>query len=439
MLTLFQHPCIIFHDSGYSLFTLPFRQSQIESSIALHHNALLDSLSNCPQGSVPHLTPPHLPPVRSFSNGTPPHTSQHTHPDSVTRRPPSPRVPQSSSSCSSSRSIKTHVARKKLPSANKQSSLSDSDSDYEEVPSNLPSKKVSFSPLPPRTSPRLRTSPSPKSTTPPYLSGSNPDVQSSPSTILDDLSWDPTADGRIHIKLSEVSPDAGKGAFASIAIDIDDTICSYYGDPRIRLTPKQAQSPKYVSDYVLVIDHIAVDAQDRKTLKILSGAGYINEAFDEHLANCVFKRIGNRIVVVATRDIKPGEELLILYGETYWRTSRWSLALLKKAAQHYSHASSAQLWSDLIFHAEEREKHRLNPELAIDSLSAQRRADSLLPILPLKHPWVITPLPMSNFKYGSWNVGSDLSNASTGSEKLDSIHKFFLSSGMSCLFLLDIR
>jgi hypothetical protein len=63
----------------------------------------------------------------------------------------------------------------------------------------------------------------------------------------------------------------------------------------------------FVSDYILVIDHVAVDAQDRNTLKLLSGAGYINEAFDEHLANCVFKRIGNRIVVIATRDILSQE------------------------------------------------------------------------------------------------------------------------------------
>jgi hypothetical protein len=170
--------------------------------------------------------------------------------------------------------------------------------------------------LRPRQSPRLQTSCSPTTNVCPdpcltSLSFQSP-LSSSPPLILDDLSWDHTASGRIHIRKSEISPDAGKGAFASIVFDIDETICSYYGDPRIKLTPKQAHSPKYVSDYVLVIDHVAIDAQDRKTMKILSGAGYINEAFDEHLANCIFKRVGNRIFVVATRDIRPGEELLIL-------------------------------------------------------------------------------------------------------------------------------
>jgi hypothetical protein len=256
---------------------------------------------------------------------------------------------------------------------------------------------------------------------------------------LDDLLWDPTAAGRIVIKLSQVSQDAGKGAFAAIPFSIDESICEYFGDPSIRLTPQRANSPAYRSDYVLVIDHIAIDAQDRKTLRILSGAGHINEAFDENLANCIFQRRGHRIIVVATRDILPGEELLILYGELYWRTPRWSLSILEKAALHYSTASSRQLWSDLIHHAKHLELRKTNPRLAEDTLSAERRADSLIPILPLKHPWVINSNTVSSFKYGSWNIGSNLSNTSTGAEKLDSIHKFFLSSGISCLFLLDVR
>jgi hypothetical protein len=260
--------------------------------------------------------------------------------------------------------------------------------------------------LRPRQSPRLQISCSPNINvlSDPCLTSlsfQSPLSSSSSTLILDDLSWDHTASGRIHIRKSEISPDAGKGAFASIAFDIDETICSYYGDPRIKLTPKQAHSPKYVSDYVLVIDHVAIDAQDRKTMKILSGAGYINEAFDEHLANCIFKRVGNRIVVVATRDICPGEELLILYGEEYWRSSRWSLSLLQIAALHYSRESTRQIWSDLISHAEIQEKRRCNPHTATDSLPDERRTDLLLPILPLKHPWVINPQPHSSFKYGS--------------------------------------
>jgi hypothetical protein len=364
MLSLSTHPCIIFHDSGYFLFSLPFRQSQIESSIALHHNALLDSVSHCPQGRLSYPTSPHSSPVL-FSQITPTLPTLHRTPlDCEQHKSLTSKVLLSPQCSSSARSRKTPIAHKKPHSSITKPAKSDSDSDYEETPSKSP-HIVSSTTSRSRQSPRLQTSTAHR----PRASPTHCHLSPSSSPILDDLSWDPTASGRIHIKTSEVSPDAGKGAFASVAIDIDETICSYFGDPCKRLTPKQANSPKYVSDYVLVIDHVAIDAQDRATLKILCGAGYINEAFDEHLANCVFKRIGNRIFVVATRDISPGEELLILYGEEYWRTSRWSLSLLRKAVQHYSRDATRQLWSDLICHAEAQEKRRSDPHMAADNLS----------------------------------------------------------------------
>jgi hypothetical protein len=40
-----------------------------------------------------------------------------------------------------------------------------------------------------------------------------------------------------------------------------------------------------------------------------------------------------------------------------------------------------------------------DPHMAADNLSDIRRADLLLPVLPLKHPWVINPLPHSTFKF----------------------------------------
>jgi hypothetical protein len=81
MRTLLCHPSIIFHDSGYSLFPLPFRQSQIESSIALHHNTLLASLSNCAQWTMPHPPLPHPFSAQSSLASPSPPTSNHTHRD----------------------------------------------------------------------------------------------------------------------------------------------------------------------------------------------------------------------------------------------------------------------------------------------------------------------------------------------------------------------
>jgi hypothetical protein len=469
---LISHPAVLFHDSGYSILPLPFSNSHVEAAIASLHNMLLSSTSsNLPQhpsrssslltplrqtispdtthirGSpASDLTPSqHRPAPAAASQhcSTPPSSLQllthdcstpssqsvtPLHPPSMSRHPPILSSPKTNSGPTTS----IRRRRRARPRNRQSTSHSDSDSEPEAHP-NPPARPITQDQTP-RRSPRLLHSANSPENSPPLSSLSPAD------TILDDLHWDPSAVDRVHIKLSQASPDAGKGAFATIPFGIDDTICAYFGDPSIRLTPRQAQSPNYISDYVLVIDHVAIDAQDRKTLRILSGAGYINEAFDEHRANCIFLRRGNRIVVVATRDIQPGEELLILYGELYWRTSRWSLSLLRQASLHYSTPSSKQLWSDLIHYAEVQERQRSNPLLATDTLSVNRREDSLIPILPLKHSWVLQPVPHpSSFKFGSWNIGSNLSNPSAGSEKLDCIIKFFLSSGMSCLFLLDVR
>jgi hypothetical protein len=291
MLSIFRHPCILFHDSEYSLFPLPFRQSQIDSSIAFHHNTLLESLLNGEEWRRQYPTSPSLPPIQSSPSDSPhlssiqslPHSSSSISPPTnpthrMRHKSPSTANPQSTHSCSCPLPSGKPVARRKSTNATPKSSFSDSDSDYEEPPQKLP-QIVSSPSLRPRQSPRLQTSHSPKTNVLTNLCLTSPSSQSPlssfPPLILDDLSWDHTVSGRIHIRKSEVSPDAGKGAFASVAFNIDETICSYYGDPRIKLTPKQAHSPKYVSDYVLVIDHVAIDAQDRKTMKILSGAGYI--------------------------------------------------------------------------------------------------------------------------------------------------------------------
>jgi hypothetical protein len=133
MLTLLSHPCVIFHDSGYSLFPLPFRQSQIEASIAFHHNSLLDSLSTCQQWRMPCHTSPHMSPVWFSTNVSSPLTPQRSHPDHVIHSSPSSRFSQSSQP--SPRPLRTPVARKKPSHVTQKSAVSDSDSDYEEVSS----------------------------------------------------------------------------------------------------------------------------------------------------------------------------------------------------------------------------------------------------------------------------------------------------------------
>ena len=59
-----------------------------------------------------------------------------------------------------------------------------------------------------------------------------------------------------------------------------------------------------------------------------TGTG-IDEASTEGEENCHFKVIHGKVMIVATRTIEPGEQLLTRYGYQYWMDSKWPLALLQ--------------------------------------------------------------------------------------------------------------
>ena len=59
-----------------------------------------------------------------------------------------------------------------------------------------------------------------------------------------------------------------------------------------------------------------------------TGTG-IDEASTEEEENCHFKVIHGKVMIVATRTIEPGEQLLTRYGYQYWMDSKWPLALLQ--------------------------------------------------------------------------------------------------------------
>jgi hypothetical protein len=167
MLSIFRHPCILFHDSGYSLLPPPFRQSQIDSSIAFHHNTLLESLLNGHEWRRQYPTPPSLPPAQSSPSDSPhpsylqssPNSSPSISPPTNHTQRTSPKSPstansQSTHPCSRPLPFRKPAARRKPTKAIQKSSFSDSDSDYEEPPPKSPPIVSSLS-LRPRQSPRL--------------------------------------------------------------------------------------------------------------------------------------------------------------------------------------------------------------------------------------------------------------------------------------------
>ena len=59
-----------------------------------------------------------------------------------------------------------------------------------------------------------------------------------------------------------------------------------------------------------------------------TGTG-IDEASMEGEENCHFKVIHGKVMIVATRTIEPGGQLLTRYGYQYWMNFKWPLAFLQ--------------------------------------------------------------------------------------------------------------
>ena len=61
----------------------------------------------------------------------------------------------------------------------------------------------------------------------------------------------------------------------------------------------------------------------------------IDEASTEAEENCRFQVIHGQVMIIATRPIEPGEQLLIRYGYQYWMDSKWPPALLQTMYDKY--------------------------------------------------------------------------------------------------------
>jgi hypothetical protein len=66
---------------------------------------------------------------------------------------------------------------------------------------------------------------------------------------------------------------------------------------------------------------------------------FVDEALDKADENCIFDLINDRIAFVATREIRPGEQLLGRCGHVYcwWCQHKWPLLLLRATYDKYKH------------------------------------------------------------------------------------------------------
>lgn len=116
--------------------------------------------------------------------------------------------------------------------------------------------------------------------------------------------------------LESTIPKAGWGLFTRRVIERGSQICSYGGH---RVTAEQRADPDYDTTYVFSYwtakgEEVWVDAKDA----YCSYGRYANDPRDEAKTNAKIVRRGNRIILVATAEILPGEEILIDYGYEYW-------------------------------------------------------------------------------------------------------------------------
>ena len=95
----------------------------------------------------------------------------------------------------------------------------------------------------------------------------------------------------------------------------------------------------------------------------------IDEASTESEENCRFAVLGGKVMIIATRTIEPGEQLLTRYGYEYWMNPKWPLALLETMFNKYRKAKPAGLrtdqwqrvgaeWKRMIIHKREEEQTR---------------------------------------------------------------------------------
>lgn len=110
-----------------------------------------------------------------------------------------------------------------------------------------------------------------------------------------------------YIKPSLVE-HAGRGAFAARRYEKGETIAYYDGKDVTDAAPKK-------TDYVLEIEHRRVDG-----FGAFHGLQYINDARGSEFRNNIRITRNGKFVVMKSKAIPVGRELLVSYGEQYWST-----------------------------------------------------------------------------------------------------------------------
>jgi SET domain-containing protein len=66
---------------------------------------------------------------------------------------------------------------------------------------------------------------------------------------------------------------------------------------------------------------------------------YVNDPLNDHLVNARIVMRGDKMILIALEEIKPGQEIFISYGEEYWEVRQHLLPTTVKGDQTGSKAS----------------------------------------------------------------------------------------------------
>lgn len=124
-------------------------------------------------------------------------------------------------------------------------------------------------------------------------------------------------------------PGAGKGLFTRVLIPRNSIIVQYKG----RLsTWKEVQHDNGSNGYLYYVNrNLVIDARPYKKAK----ARYANDARGTRKINgvrnnAVYIEKDSKVFIQASKDIQPGEEILVNYGKEYWDTVRYNERISKK-------------------------------------------------------------------------------------------------------------
>ena len=126
--------------------------------------------------------------------------------------------------------------------------------------------------------------------------------------------------GKVEVRDSLMPGDSGEGLFAVKKAKEGDELCTYEG---VEVEGEMLDLGYHKGDYVAsaIRDPISqqwvyIDAQERTC-----GYGrFAQDPIDEHLVNAKILWRRGKMRVIATCEIEPGDEILVHYGLSYWRT-----------------------------------------------------------------------------------------------------------------------